>query len=81
MKINLLFTVAFGITALLGTTSCTSNSTTIAEVKTQQEIKLGGSSSTHTAIKIVGDAYAAKNQNVKLNFLPRGSIRRWYCWS
>ena len=48
MKRNLLFTVAFGITALLGTTSCTSNSTTIAEVKTQQETKLGGSSSTHT---------------------------------
>ncbi|MGB7377897.1 MAG: substrate-binding domain-containing protein [Rivularia sp. (in: cyanobacteria)] len=72
MKQNLLFTVAFGITALLGTTSCTSNSTTIAEVKTQQEIKVSGSSSTHTAIKIVGDAYAAQNKNVKLTFLPKG---------
>ena len=75
MKRNLLFTVAFGITALLGTTSCTSNDTTQAEVKTQQEkqeIKLGGSSSTHTAIKLLGDAYAAQNQNAKFTFLPKG---------
>ncbi|MGB3637512.1 MAG: substrate-binding domain-containing protein [Rivularia sp. (in: cyanobacteria)] len=72
MKRNLLFTVAFGITALLGTTSCTSNSTTIAEVKTQQEIKLGGSSSTHTAIKLLADTYAVQNQNVKFTFLPKG---------
>ncbi|MDY6901499.1 MAG: hypothetical protein SWZ49_25990, partial [Cyanobacteriota bacterium] len=66
MKRSLLFTVAFGITALLGTTSCTSKDTTQAEVQTQQEIKLGGSSSTHTAIKIIGDTYAVQNQNVKL---------------
>lgn len=72
MKRNLLFTVAFGITTLLTTTSCTSKDTTQAEVKTQQEIKLGGSSSTHTAIKILGDAYAAQNQNVKFTFLPKG---------
>ncbi|MDY6902370.1 MAG: substrate-binding domain-containing protein, partial [Cyanobacteriota bacterium] len=69
---SLLFTVAFGITALLGTTSCTSKDTTQAEVQTQQEIKLGGSSSTHTAIKIIGDTYAVQNQNVKLTFLPKG---------
>lgn len=72
MKRNFLFTVAFGMTALLATISCNSNSTTQAEVKTQQEIKLSGSSSTHTAIKIIGDAYAAQNQNVKLTFLPQG---------
>ncbi len=72
MKQNILFTVALGMTALLGTTSCTSNNTSQAEVKTQQEVKLGGSSSTHTAIKILGDAYAAQNQNVKLTFLPKG---------
>jgi phosphate transport system substrate-binding protein len=72
MKQNILFTVALGMTALLGTTSCTSNNTSQAEVKIQQEIKLGGSSSTHTAIKILGDAYAAENQNVKLTFLPEG---------
>lgn len=72
MKRNLLFTVVFGMTALLGTTSCTSNNTTQAEVKTQQEIKLGGSSSTHTAIEILGNAYAVQNQNVKFTFLPKG---------
>jgi phosphate transport system substrate-binding protein len=72
MKRNLLFTLAFSMTAFLGTTSCTSNNTTQAEVKTQQEIKLGGSSSTHTAIKIVADAYAAQNQNLKFTFLPKG---------
>ncbi len=72
MKLNLLFTVAFAMTALLGTTSCTSNSTTIAEVKTQQEIKLGGSSSTYAAMKMMADTYVAQNQNVKLNFLPKG---------
>ena len=72
MKLNLLFTVAFGITALLGTTSCTSNSTTIAEVKTQQEIKLGGSSSTYAAMKIMAETYVAQNKNVKLTFLPKG---------
>lgn len=72
MKRNLLFTVAFGMIALMGTTSCTSDTSTQAEVKTQQEIKLGGSSSTHTAIKIVADAYAAQNQNVKFTFLPKG---------
>ncbi|MGB6295872.1 MAG: substrate-binding domain-containing protein [Rivularia sp. (in: cyanobacteria)] len=72
MKPNILFTVAFGIISLLGTTSCTSNNTTQAEVKTQQEIKLGGSSSTHVAMKILGDAYAVQNQNVKFTFLPKG---------
>lgn len=72
MKRNLLFTVVFGMTALLGTTSCTSNNTTQAEVKTQQEIKLGGSSSTHTAIEILGNAYAIQNQNIKFTFLPKG---------
>lgn len=72
MKRNLLFKVVFGMTALLGTTSCTSNNTTQAEVKTQQEIKLGGSSSTHTAIEILGNAYAVQNQNVKFTFLPKG---------
>ncbi|BAY86395.1 phosphate ABC transporter periplasmic phosphate-binding protein [Calothrix parasitica NIES-267] len=72
MKRSLLFTVAFGLAALLGTTSCTSNNATQAEVKTQQEIKLGGSSSTHTAIKLLGEAYAIQNQNVKFTFLPKG---------
>lgn len=72
MKSNLLFTLLFGITALLGITSCTSNNTTQTEVKTQQEIKLGGSSSTHTAVKILGDDYVAQNQNVKLTVLPQG---------
>ena len=72
MKRSLLFTITFGLAALLGTTSCTSNNATQTEVKTQEEIKLGGSSSTHTAIKLLGDAYAAQNQNAKLTFLPRG---------
>ncbi len=72
MKRNLLFKVVLGMTALLGTTSCTSNNTTQAEVKTQQEIKLGGSSSTHTAIEILGNAYAVQNQNIKFTFLPKG---------
>jgi len=72
MKRKLLFTVAFGITALLGTTSCTSNNTTQVEVKTQQEIKLTGSSSTYAAMKMLADAYKVQNQNVKVTFLPKG---------
>ncbi|MEM6751877.1 MAG: substrate-binding domain-containing protein [Cyanobacteria bacterium P01_C01_bin.38] len=72
MKRNFLFASAFGITALLGTISCSSNNDTQAEVKTQQEIKLGGSSSTQTAIKLLSDAYAIQNQNVKLTFLTKG---------
>ncbi|MEL6164719.1 MAG: substrate-binding domain-containing protein [Cyanobacteria bacterium J06628_3] len=75
MKRNILFASAFGITTLLGTISCSPNNTTQAEVKTQQEkqeIKLGGSSSTYIAIKLLGNAYAVQNQNVKLTFLPKG---------
>lgn len=72
MKRNLLFTITFGMTALLGTTSCTSKTTTQAEVKTQQEIKLGGSSSAYEALKILADSYAAQNKSVKLIFLPKG---------
>ncbi len=72
MNRNLLFTVESGITALLGATGCTSKSTTQKSVKTQQEIKLGGSSRTHTATKIVADADLAQNQNVKLTFVLKG---------
>ncbi len=71
MKPNLLFTVVFGMTALLGLPSCTSNTTTQAEIKTQQEIKITGSSSTHAATKTLADAYEAQNPNVKLTFLPK----------
>ena len=72
MKRNLLFTVAFGITALLGLPSCTSNNTTQAEVTTQQKIKIAGSSSTYAAMKILADAYTSENQSVNLIFLPKG---------
>ncbi|MBV6624939.1 MAG: substrate-binding domain-containing protein [Rivularia sp. (in: Bacteria)] len=72
MNRNLLFTLVFGMTAFLGTTSCNSSNSTQAEVKTQQEIKLGGSSSTHVAMKLLGDAYANQNQDIKFTFLPQG---------
>lgn len=72
MKQNLVFTLAFGISALLGLPSCTSNKTTQARIETQQEIKLTGSSSTYAAMKILADAYAAQNNNIKLTFLPKG---------
>lgn len=72
MKQNLVFSVAFGISALLGLPSCISNNTTQARIETQQEIKLTGSSSTYAAIKLLADAYAVQNKNVKLTFLPKG---------
>ncbi|WP_044290695.1 substrate-binding domain-containing protein [Rivularia sp. PCC 7116] len=72
MNKNLVLTLAFGVAAFLGTTSCSSSNSTEAEVKTQQEIKLGGSSSTHVAIKLLGDAYETQNQDIKFTFLPQG---------
>jgi phosphate transport system substrate-binding protein len=36
----------------------------------QQEIKIGGSSSTYTAMKILADAYSSKVKNTKVTFLP-----------
>ncbi|MEO1428116.1 MAG: substrate-binding domain-containing protein [Cyanobacteria bacterium J06633_8] len=72
MNRNLLLTLAFGVAVFLGTTSCSSSNSTQPKVKTQEEIKLGGSSSTHIAIELLGDAYATQNQDIKLTFLPKG---------
>lgn len=72
MKQNVLFTVVFGIAALLSLPSCTTNTTTEAEVEAQQEIKIAGSSSTYAAMKILADAYGSQNKNAKVTFLPKG---------
>lgn len=71
MKRNILFTVALGMTALLGLPSCIPNKTTQAEIKTKQEIKIAGSSSTYRVMKILADGYMSQNQNVKVTFLPK----------
>lgn len=77
MKQNLLFSIALGMTALLGLPSCTSNSPnpTQESVQTQQQIKIVGSSSTYAAMKILTDAYASENQNVKFIFFPKGQSK------
>lgn len=71
MRKNTLFTVLFGMTSLFGVASCFSGSTTQAEVQTQEEIKIVGSSSTYQAARILAKAYKDKAGNVKFTFLPK----------
>lgn len=53
--------------------SCTSKTNTSANQTTQtqgqQTIKIGGSTSTYPIVKLLADAYTAKNNNTQVNFL------------
>lgn len=71
MKQNTLFSIALGITSLLGFTSCSSGGSTRTQVQVPQEIKIVGSSSTYQAAKILAKAYKDKTGNVKFIFLPK----------
>ena len=71
MRKNTLFTVLFGITSLCGIASCSSGNSIQAEVPTQQEIKIVGSSSTYRAARVLAKAYEDKTKNVKFTFLPK----------
>ena len=72
MKRNFLFSALFAITVLLSLPSCTSSKPTqVEETESQQEIKLGGSSSTYAAIKLLSDAYTSQNPKLKVSVLPK----------
>lgn len=77
MKLNLtripFLIVASGLFA--GLSGCTINASrnvgSSSSIDTpQQEIKIGGSSSSYSAMKILADAYSAKVKNTLITFLP-----------
>lgn len=72
MKQNIFLSLVFGVIMLQGLSSCTSKPNSQVEIKTQEEIKLAGSSSTYAAMKILADAYKSENTSAKLTFLPTG---------
>jgi phosphate transport system substrate-binding protein len=76
MKLNLTRTFPPLIIASViftGLSGCTSNARSNPSpnyTEAQQEIKIGGSSSTYAAMKIITDGYSSKVKNTKVTFLP-----------
>ncbi|MEC4818663.1 MAG: substrate-binding domain-containing protein, partial [Scytonema sp. PMC 1069.18] len=76
MKLNNLWLLTiFSVSILIGivfsSTAKNSDSSTklVADFQAQQEIRIGGHSSTYPAIKILADAYAAQEKSVQISFV------------
>jgi phosphate transport system substrate-binding protein len=76
MKLNVkrtfpsLFAASLIFAGLSGCSSKATSNPSTNNTEAQQEIKIGGSSSSYAAIKILTDAYSNKQKNTKATFLP-----------
>jgi phosphate transport system substrate-binding protein len=67
--------LALGCIAIVGSVSCSAIKTTAPDngaAQSQVEVKIGGSSSSYTALESLGTAYRDQSQNFKMTMLPKG---------